>query len=186
MERVRAGDGQAAEQLVQRYAPALRRILQVRLVDARLRRLFDADDLCQSVLASFFMRASLGQYHLDEPADLLKLLATMARNKVVDKRRRKQVEGSEEQRIPLADLADGLVAPTPTPSHCLSVQELVQEARRRLSPEERLLLELRAEGHEWADIANRFGESAEALRKRLTRAVNRVAQELSPDEVAHE
>jgi RNA polymerase sigma-70 factor (ECF subfamily) len=90
-ERVRAGDAAAAEDLVRRYEPVLRRMVRVRLVNARLRRLFDSSDLCQSVLASFFVRAALGQYELHKPADLLKLLATMARNKVIDKTRRPDV-----------------------------------------------------------------------------------------------
>ena len=33
----------------------------------RLRRLFDSMDISQSVFASFFIRAALGQYELDRP-----------------------------------------------------------------------------------------------------------------------
>ena len=81
LQRIRAGDAAAAEKLVERYQPALRRMVHVRLVGDRLRRLFDSEDICQSVLASFFVRMALGQYDLEQPEDLLKLLAVMARNK---------------------------------------------------------------------------------------------------------
>ena len=54
------------------------------------------------MLASFFVRAALGQYRLDTAEDLVKLLATMVRNKVVDKRRRKRLDQQENRRVPLA------------------------------------------------------------------------------------
>src|SRR6478609_11654481 len=84
MRRVRAGDDEAAALLVRRYESAIRRTIRFRLVDARLRRLCDSMDLCQSILASFFLRAASGQYELDTPEQLIKLLTAMARNKVAD------------------------------------------------------------------------------------------------------
>ena len=52
LRRVRAGDEQAARELVRRYEPAIRRAARIRLVDTRLNRLLDSMDICQSVLAS--------------------------------------------------------------------------------------------------------------------------------------
>jgi RNA polymerase sigma-70 factor (ECF subfamily) len=179
MRRVRAGDAAAAEELVRDYEPVLRRMVRVRLVDARLRRLFDASDICQSVLASFFVRAALGQYDLHKPADLLKLLATMARNKIIDKARRPDVG----ERIPEADLPEqAQVASQPSPSQQVALQELVEKARRRLGPDDRRVLELRHQGLEWAEVATQLGGSPEALRKRFSRAVALVTQELGLDE----
>ena len=54
-----------------------------------------------------------------------------------------------------------------------------------LSPEELRLLELRKEGVEWADIAQRLGGTPEALRKQLARAMSRVAHALGFAEVVH-
>ena len=88
MCRVRAGDGQAAEELVRRYEPTIRRVVRVRLVDARLQRLFDSMDICQSVFGSFFIHAALGDYDLATPEQLLGLLVSMSRKKVVDQSRR--------------------------------------------------------------------------------------------------
>jgi RNA polymerase sigma-70 factor (ECF subfamily) len=82
IRRIRAGDAQAAAQLVQEYEPAIRLEVKLRLRDSRLRRLFDSMDICQSVLDSFFVRAATGEYDLDQPERLLKLLVTMVRNKV--------------------------------------------------------------------------------------------------------
>jgi hypothetical protein len=47
-------------------------------------------------------------------------------------------------------------------------------------------LELREQGHEWAAIATTLGGNPEALRKKLARAVERVARQLGLDEVSHE
>jgi len=62
-------------------------------------------------------------------------------------------------------------------------QELLQEAGRRLSTEERQLLDLRREGLEWHEIARRLDGNADALRVRLGRAIDRVAQELGLEEM---
>ncbi len=183
LESVRAGDDAAAAELLCRYEPVLRRIISVRLLNARLRGRVDTSDICQSVLASFFVRAALGQYDLKSPEELLKLLATMARNKVIDKARRRELEGDQDRRVSVAELPENaLAAAEASPSQQVALRELVAEARRRLSPEERQLLELRQQGLEWTAIAVRVGGSPEALRKRLSRAVDLVAQQLGLDE----
>src|SRR5437763_17042036 len=82
--RVRTGDQDAAAALVRRYEPAIRRAVRIRLADSRLGRVLDSMDICQSVMASFFVRAALGQYELQAPEQLLKLLASMARHKLAD------------------------------------------------------------------------------------------------------
>jgi DNA-directed RNA polymerase specialized sigma24 family protein len=82
MRRVRAGDEQAARELVARYEPVIRREVKMRLRDPRLYRRLDGADICQSVLASFFLRAASGQYELDQPDQLLRLLVVMTRHKL--------------------------------------------------------------------------------------------------------
>ena len=95
IRRVRAGDEAAAAGLVRRYEPAIRRAVRIRLADTRLARAFDSMDVCQSVLASFFVRAALGQYELDTPDQLLRLLATITRNKLADQARKQRVDRRE-------------------------------------------------------------------------------------------
>jgi RNA polymerase sigma factor (sigma-70 family) len=187
IERVRHGDEPAADELLRRYEPAMRRVIQVRLFDSRIRRVHDADDICQSVLASFFVRLALGQYEFDTPEDLIKLLGSMARNKIADKGRRAELEGPIDQRLHLSEIAEGAAKATDgTPSQNIAIRELITEARRRLNPEDRRLLELREAGLEWIDIAQQVGGSPEALRKRLARAGALVAQQLGLVEDEHE
>ena len=51
-------------------------------------------------------------------------------------------------------------------------------ARSRLSADERRLADFRGQGRSWGEIADQLGENADALRFRLTRALDRVAQDL--------
>jgi RNA polymerase sigma-70 factor (ECF subfamily) len=184
IRRVRAGDETAAAELVRRYEPAIRRSVRLRL-DPRLRRVCDSLDICQAVLGSFFVRAASGQYELNTPEQLLKLLATMARNKLAKARRRQQAACRDQRRLEAADL-DEQVEGGANPSRQAATRELLQEAHRRLSPQEWQLVELRNQGRDWAAIAAEVGGNPEALRKKLARALDRIAEQLGLDEVSHE
>ncbi len=77
LKRIRAGDSQAAEELVRKYESLIRRQVRLNLEDSRLNRVFDSMDVCQSVLKSFFVRTAAGQYDLDDPKELVRLLVRM-------------------------------------------------------------------------------------------------------------
>src|SRR5207247_7578074 len=70
----------------------------------------------------------------------------------------------------------------PTPSQVATYRELLEAVRNRLSGEERRLADLRGAGSSWPEIAAEVGENADALRFRLTRALDRVAAELRLDD----
>jgi RNA polymerase sigma-70 factor (ECF subfamily) len=185
--RVRAGDEEAAREIVRTYEPTIRRTVRIRLADPRLRRLLDSTDICQSVFGSFFVRAALGQYDLDDPQQLLRLLVDMSRKKLINHERRERAARRDIQRTQGgAALEFGVPAPDATPSQEVAARELLQEVRKRLSPDERRLAEQRAAGRDWAGIAADEGGTPESLRKKLGRAVDRVVQELGLDEAADE
>jgi RNA polymerase sigma-70 factor (ECF subfamily) len=178
--RVRSGDDRAAEELVRRYEPTIRLAIRVRLDQSDLRRLFDSMDLCQSVMANFFVRAASGQFELDQPEQLVKLLVTMARNKLINYVHHQQAERRDCRRQVNVD-ETVVAAATPTPSQVATYRELLDSVRNRLSGEERRLADLRGTGSSWPEIAAEVGENADALRFRLTRALDRVASELRLD-----
>jgi RNA polymerase sigma factor (sigma-70 family) len=183
IRRVRAGEEAAATELVRRYEPAIRRAVRIRLGDKRLARAFDSMDVCQSVLASFFVRAALGQYDLDTPEHLLKLLATMARHKLADQVDRERAECRDNRRVEQGGPESReVLSAASSPSRQVAARDLLEQVQRRLSPEERKLVEFRSQGLDWAAIAARVGGSPEALRKRLARATERIAEELGLDE----
>jgi RNA polymerase sigma factor (sigma-70 family) len=177
--RVRAGDAGAAAEVVRHYEPALRRAVRLRLRrDPRLCRLLDTVDVCQSVMASFFVRAALGQYDLSTPEHLVKLLATIARNKVISQSRKQRAACRDPGPVATPDEGHDVPEPAPGPAQVAEARELLAEALRRLTAEERRLLELREQGQEWAQIAAAVGGTADALRVQLARGVARVTKEL--------
>jgi RNA polymerase sigma-70 factor (ECF subfamily) len=179
IRRVRMGDDQAAAQLVSQYEPAIRRSVRYRLTDSRLRRSFDSLDICQTVLGSFFVRAASGQYELESPAQLLKLLATMARNKLAKQVTRQRAVRRDHRRLATEPVEERDVAGrVPTASRQLVARELLDQVHSRLTDEERQLVEWRNQGRDWADIAAETGATPEALRKKLSRALGRVSEEL--------
>jgi RNA polymerase sigma-70 factor (ECF subfamily) len=180
IRRIRAGDDQAARELVARYEPVIRRQVRVRLRDPRLSRLFDYTDVCQSVMASFFVRAAAGQFDLEQPDQLLRLLVVMARRKVARQVRLHRAERRDYRRSGSHDpeYLEGRAAAAPSPSRLVAGRELLDQFRRRLTDEERQLADLRAQGFEWAEIAGQLGGTPGARSKQLARALDRVEQQL--------
>jgi len=187
VSRIRAGDEQAAAELVRHFEPVIRREVRLRLHDSRLYRLFDSMDICQSVLKSFFLRAAAGQYDLKKPSDLVKLLVAMAQNKLAFQVRKEHRQRRDSRRVVATTTAElNVAAPGPNPSDLVAGQELLQAFRERLSEEEHQLADLRAEGRAWAEIAAQLGGTPQARRMQLTRAIERVALELGLDDVIHQ
>jgi RNA polymerase sigma-70 factor (ECF subfamily) len=185
LRRLRAGDAQAAAELVRQYEGIIRCQARLFLTDPRMGRLVDHSDICQMVLASFFLRAASGQFDLNQPEDLIKLLVRMTRNKVASLARKQQARAADRRAAGDSGLA-AVAAPTAAgPGTLLANRELLAEAHRRLTPEERRLAELWAQGHGWPEIAAELGGTPEALRKQLTRALDRVARELGLEEDEH-
>jgi RNA polymerase sigma factor (sigma-70 family) len=182
IRRVGSGDEQAAVQLVRDFEPVVRRVLRGRLRDARARREFDSMDISQSVFAIFFVRVATGQYDLKDPDDLIKLLLTMTRNKVAEKMRRQHRLRRDSRRTVGGVEELALAGVDPTPSSVIAGRELLEQARQRLSEEERKLVELRGQGLSWEEVAASLGGTAGARRNQLARALDRVAHELRLDE----
>jgi RNA polymerase sigma-70 factor (ECF subfamily) len=184
VRRIRAGDERAAADLVRQFEPLIRREVRYQLRDRRLYRLFDSMDICQSVLASFFVRTAAGQYDLDSREQLVKLLVQMARNKLASAARKQNRQRRDSRRVDPdgADRIEAVSDRSPSPSDLIAGEELLQRFRRALSDEELALADLRRQGVGWADIAARLGGTAEARRSQLARAVDRVSRELGLDE----
>jgi RNA polymerase sigma-70 factor (ECF subfamily) len=172
---LRARDEKAAEELVRQFEPVIRRVVRMRLTDARLRRVFDSMDICQSILAHFFAGAGQGAFELESPKQLLNLLVTMARNKVTDKARRERhhAGGLPEGREP--------AVATHPPGEAVARQELVEAIRSRLTAKERWLVDQHALGRGWAELARESGDSPSALRMMHARAITRVQKQLGDE-----
>jgi DNA-directed RNA polymerase specialized sigma24 family protein len=153
------------------------------MTDPAMRRQMDSVDICQSVMADFFVRTALGEFEFDSPQQLFGLLGTMARNRLINHAKKQKAQRRDIQRLDPGDVADAQpAAKVDTPSQIVAGRELLNAFRDRLSPAERELAERRSRGEEWADIALEVGGSPDALRVRLSRGVERVASELGLDD----
>jgi DNA-directed RNA polymerase specialized sigma24 family protein len=177
IQRVRAGDSRAAAELVRQYEPTVRLVVRRRLTDPALRRVFDSMDVCQSVLASFFVRVGAGEYEIDQPGQLLRLLAAMARNKLATQVAHQRAARRDVRRV-REEVADDVRDSAAGPGEVAANRELLREVRRRLSAEEGWLADQRGLGREWVEIAAEVGATPDGLRMRFSRAITRVSREL--------
>jgi hypothetical protein len=134
LARLRRRDAAAADELVRRYGPAVRVAVRTRPTDPALRRQFDSEDVCQSVLASFVARAACGQLAPADAAGLLRLLVRMAVRKVGRRARKLRRQRRDCGR----DLPDGDARlrdapdPGPPPDQMAAGRELLAAVRAGL------------------------------------------------------
>ncbi len=177
--RVRCGDPDAACDIVRRYETSVRVAVRTRLSDPRLRRHFDSMDVCQSVLASFFLRAASGAFDLHDPRQLVALLTKMAEKKVAMRarahhRQRRDIRRTNEKTNQCSTI------PSSAPDavrHAIG-KELLGQALNMMTNEERAIVERRLLGESWSEIAAALGGSAEARRKQYERVVEVIADSL--------
>jgi RNA polymerase sigma factor (sigma-70 family) len=177
LRRIRTGDAAAATELVRRFEPLIRREVRMRIGDDRLNRAFDSVDVSQSVLACFFSQAATGEYELDQPEQLVRLLLTMARNRLISRARVERRLVRDVRRLTadpgvLEQVADG----RPSPSHVVSRREELELLKASLTEEERQIFDLRVGGLSWQEVATRLGGSGPARRMQLSRGLERVEQ----------
>ena len=182
MSKVRRGESAAAYELVRRYESAIRVAVRTRLTDPALRRQFDSMDICQSVLASFFLRAAAGQYDLHNAAQLVALLTKMARNKLAMHARGHYQHCRDLRRvIPLTDGMNGLPTMSARPDQQVADRELLNQAFKLMNPQVRQIATSRANGSQWSDIADELGGTAESRRKQFGREMDQIAHSLQID-----
>ncbi|MCE9530506.1 MAG: RNA polymerase subunit sigma-24 [Planctomycetes bacterium] len=180
VDAARNGDEEAAARLVREYQPELQRYIRFRLTNPGLRRFLDSLDVCQSVLAAFFVHLKGGRLEMIQPRQLFRFLAVMAENKVRDKARRHRtarrgagiLDGSPS--IETVDLSSA----DPGPAELASDRDLVAALRDRLPAEDRDSVERWLAGDGWNEIAAAAGNTPEAVRKQVTRSIDRAAKEL--------
>jgi RNA polymerase sigma-70 factor (ECF subfamily) len=185
LRRLRGGDAEAAEELVRTYGPAIRVATRTRLTDPKLRRHFDSEDVCQSVMASFLARAACGELAPEDPTGLLRLLVRMAARKVGRRARNLHRQRRDTRReLPHGDeWLRHVAADEPSPERSLAGRELLAAVRDGLPSDERQLAEMRADGLTWIEVAQRTGGTPEARRKQLRRALDAILGGLGLEDV---
>jgi DNA-directed RNA polymerase specialized sigma24 family protein len=184
IRRVRAGDADAAGALVREYETAVRVAVRARLFDSELRRQLDSLDVCQSVLASFFVRVAAGQFDLRQPSQLVALLTKMAKNKVAQQVRYHHQQRRDIRRKEIDSGVVQLCASRSDPARLAESKELLAQMWRAMDLELRKIASRRLEGESWEQIANEIGGTAGARRKQFERGLDEIAARLGIDEAA--
>ena len=183
LSQARKGSPAAAEEMIRRYESEIRREVHLRLTDPRLRRLLESMDICQSVMASFFVRLWAGQYEIEYPGQLVRLLLSMTKHKLIDQARYWTAARRDLHREISRDAPDGdALTPAVQDTDVVETADLVEKVRRHLSPEERELVSLRQMGYDWQEVGQRVNLTPDAARMRYNRALARVLRELGLDD----
>jgi RNA polymerase sigma-70 factor (ECF subfamily) len=169
--RFREGDQDAATRLYVRYAKRLNRLVE-KQCSAELTRWLEAEDIVQSVFGSFFRRVRQGYYDVPDGEELWKLLLVLALHKIRDKsayihaakRDVHRTLGGEGARYWLESQTDA----DRFEYHFL--ERAVGEILEELPPRCRVMVELRVEGYEVAEVAQKTGRSRRTVERILQEA----------------
>ncbi len=157
MSRMRSGSTDAAWELVEMYGPHIRAVVR-RMLDKRMRTVFDSEDFAQAVWASVIRRQDRLR-EIDEPRRFVGYLAALARNKVVDEVRRRKgtlkYDINRQRSLDDSVFRHGaaLAAPQATPSEWAIARERWSRLVAGQPEKHRKVLELRLAGVTYADIA---------------------------------
>jgi RNA polymerase sigma factor (sigma-70 family) len=169
----RAGDQKAAREIVERYVDRLLDLARRRL-SQRLARRVDPEDIVQSVFRTFFGRARAGQFHVEDPDDLCKLLMRITLHKTLRqaafhraaKRDLNQEAGSgPDDTDHLRDVLDR----EPTPEAANMFVDELEQMLNQLRPEDRQVIDMRLQGYSNVEIAEKLGISDRKIRRLLER-----------------
>ena len=169
LARMRDGDDDAAWEIVARYGPHIRAVVRRRLSD-RLRCVFDSEDFVQAVWASF-VRARPKIDKIENPAQLVALLAAMARNKVIDQARRKKlddkmIDAKSQDMVDERHMWSPRVADkTASASHVAIVREQWERMLLGKPAHHRQILEMRLGGETYVDIAGKMSLNERTVRR---------------------
>jgi RNA polymerase sigma-70 factor (ECF subfamily) len=178
VERVRAGDPRAAEELFVRYARRLTRLAEEHL-SRKLAARLDGEDVVQSVFRTFFQRTARGEFRIDSSSQLWRLLVKITVLKARAQGRRhaadKRDVGAEAAAGGDAWLQEALTR-EPGPEEAAALVDQVEHLLRGLPALYCHVLEMRLEGHSVADVAARHGVSRQTVYRALELLQRRYAE----------
>jgi RNA polymerase sigma factor (sigma-70 family) len=181
LERLRAGDEQAAEAVFCRYFQRLTLLARSRL-SARLARRTDPEDIVLSVYRSFFVEARAGRFVLSRGGDLWRLLASITKHKLLRQARRELAgRRSIEAELPLDQVDEGRFQRRenePAPQDAIALADELEHIFSSLDALGRRVLELRLQAAQIAEIAKDTGRSERTIRRTLVQIRELMAKRL--------
>ena len=173
LRQVQSGSHEAIRELIERYAPHILRAVRRKLSKA-IRAKFDSIDFAQAVWASFFA-APEKLVEFDRPEELIRYLAALAHNKVVDEiRRRMETDKYNVNREKSLDdsalqFRATLATHEPSPSEVAVAHELWERVLQGKPERYRRIIELRRNGNTHQQIAHQLGLNERTVRRVIRR-----------------
>jgi RNA polymerase sigma-70 factor (ECF subfamily) len=174
LEKLSAGDPEAAERIFRMYEPFLRAMVRRRLTPP-LRAKFDSMDVVQSVWADVLTGFRKNEREFGDRAHLRAFLARVTYNHFVNHCRRHGPALEHEQ--PFYDDEAAALPPSaePRPSQVVQADELWTSLLELCPPSHRDALELKRQGLPLAEIASRTGMHEGSVRRLLYDVAKRLA-----------
>jgi RNA polymerase sigma-70 factor (ECF subfamily) len=168
LRRLRNGNENAATQLYLRYSDRLLRLARTRC-SSDLALCLEADDIVQSVFASFFRGVSKGYYDVPPGEELWNLLLVIALNKIRAKGNFHRAAKRDTRLTLGGDVLEESGCEQGSESGLTFLRLVIDEALEQWPPEHVQMIVLRIEGYDVREIAGRT--------RRSKRTVERVLQE---------
>jgi RNA polymerase sigma-70 factor (ECF subfamily) len=182
LARWRAGDQQAATELVDRFTERLLALVRGQMSEKLARRI-DAEDVLQSAYRTFFAGARDDRYVLRRPGDLWRLLSAIAVHKVqhqvehhTAEKRSIDQETSFGGESGLSDIPPEVFAREPSPLEAAALVDELDWLLRDLKPLHRQMVEMRLQGHALQDIAAATDRSDRLVRRVLDQVKGRLQE----------
>ncbi len=175
IQRVRAGDEQAAAELYDRYARRVFGLVHGSM-STHLKAQVEAEDIVQSVFKSIFRGVNSGSYDAPASGTLWQLLAVIAIHKVRRNARRLSAakrDGGRTQPLTASDtsrVADRLTSD--------EFERAIREIIEGLDEFEQAVVTLRVQGYSVEEIADQSNRSRRSVERTLQRIRSRLADEL--------
>ena len=170
----------AAAKFAARYMEKLVSLIQ-RNIAARFQPRFDAEDVAQSVLQSWFAGVRRRSIHPTSGTEIWPLISVMALNKVRNRIRfhqaeRRSVQRSEDGEVSAAEMPD------PTTHDATEFEDMLHSIGSSLDEDGRAVLHLILEGYSVAEIAEKLQISTKTVTRRKKEIRRQILSHL-PDEL---
>ncbi len=179
LERLRAGDEEAACQLYDRFADQLVRLAE-REIGGRLHKRYGPEDAVQSAMGSFLVRVADGEYQFDHSGAIWKLLTTVLQNKI-----RKKVDYYTAQKRDIqreVPFDSGMLQrKVITQEEAIELADAFAAVLEQLEPRDAQIAQLWHQNHTPAEISEKVGCSSSTVRRMLDRIVRMLRKAFGGD-----
>ncbi len=181
VQRLRAGDPRAADDIVSRYAQRLARAAEQHLTRKLAGRL-DGEDVVQSVFRTFFRRHAAGEFHIDTSNHLWRLLLRITLRKA---RFQARLHGAARRSVAEELVAGDLalleaIDHNPGPEEAVLLLDQLDALLKGLPEFHAVVLEKRLQGYSVAEIAAHAALSRQTVYRVLDLLGERLLKQAPP------